>query len=152
MLQKGKQVPIFQLQDTLLCHLGQICVPSSKHSKIILEMHYYQVTGHFGIEKTVAMMQKYFYSLNLHDEVGKYITSCTDCVIANPRSRSTAYILFLLLSNPSNPLPWITCQDFLPSSIEMTMFSWSSKNSLRWTFWGPTRSIIVEATTKLFFE
>jgi hypothetical protein len=51
----------FYLQDGLLCRLGHICVPSSEQVKFIWEAHYSQVAGHFGVENTVAMLQKHFY-------------------------------------------------------------------------------------------
>ena len=51
----------FYLHGGLLCHLGHIYVPSSKQVKIIWEVHYSQVEGHFGIKKTVEMLQKHFY-------------------------------------------------------------------------------------------
>ena len=61
----GMQVPNFHLQDALLCHMGHLCVPSSERAKIIWEAHYSRVAGHFGVEKTVAVLQNYFYWLNL---------------------------------------------------------------------------------------
>ena len=61
----GQHVPDFHLQDALLGHLGHLCVPSSEHAKMIWEAQYSQATRHFGVEKTVAVLQKYFYCLNL---------------------------------------------------------------------------------------
>jgi hypothetical protein len=60
-LLEGKQVPDFHLQDAFLCHLGHLCVPSSEHAKMIWEAHYSRVTRHFGVEKTLTVLQKYFY-------------------------------------------------------------------------------------------
>jgi hypothetical protein len=58
----------FHLQDGLMCHLGHLCVPSSEHAKIIWEAHYSRVERHFGVEKTVPVLQKYFYLLKIqHD-------------------------------------------------------------------------------------
>ena len=51
----------FHLQEGLLCHLVHLCVPSSKCAKMIWEAYYIRVAGHFGIEKTVVFLQKYFY-------------------------------------------------------------------------------------------
>ena len=42
---------------------------------------------HFSIEKTVAMLQKYFYWPKLRQEVGKYIRSCTACAIAKQTTK-----------------------------------------------------------------
>ena len=55
-LLEGTQVPNFRLQDALLCHLGHICVPSSECAKMIWEAHYGRFTGHFGVEKIVAVL------------------------------------------------------------------------------------------------
>ena len=57
----GTQAPNFHVQDALLCHLGHLCVPSSERAKMIWESHYSRVAGHFGVEKTVAILHKYFY-------------------------------------------------------------------------------------------
>jgi hypothetical protein len=56
MLGANAVVDNFHLQDGLLCRLGHICVPSSERVKLIWEAHYSQVAGHFGVEKTVAML------------------------------------------------------------------------------------------------
>ena len=80
-LLEGQHVPDFHLKDALLCHLGHLCVPSSECSKMIGEAHYSHAARHFGIEKIVAVLQKYFYWPNLWQDVGKYIRSCTDCAI-----------------------------------------------------------------------
>ena len=51
----------FHLQVGLLCHLGHLCVPSSKRAKLIWESHYSRVAGDFGVDKMGAVLQKYFY-------------------------------------------------------------------------------------------
>jgi hypothetical protein len=61
MLGANAVVDNFHLQDGFLCRLGHICVPSSERAKMIWEAHYIRVEGHFGVEKTVAMLQKHFY-------------------------------------------------------------------------------------------
>jgi hypothetical protein len=62
---EGNRVPNFHLQDELLCYLGHLCVPSSDHAKMIWEAHYSQVIGHFKVNKTMAILQNYFYWPNL---------------------------------------------------------------------------------------
>ena len=37
---------------------------------MIWEAHYSQAAGHFRVEKMVAVLQKYFYWLNLRQDVG----------------------------------------------------------------------------------
>ena len=51
----------YYLQDGMLCHFGQIYVPETKHKKLIWEVHYGKVVGHFGIGKTTAILQRYFF-------------------------------------------------------------------------------------------
>ena len=60
-LVEGKHVNDFYLQDGILNHFGQICVPKEEHKKLIWEAHYSKVTGHFGIGKNTAILQRYFY-------------------------------------------------------------------------------------------
>ena len=61
----GMQVKKFHFQDALLCHPGHLCFPSSECAKMIWEAHYSRVAGNFGVEKTVAVLHKYFYWPNL---------------------------------------------------------------------------------------
>jgi hypothetical protein len=72
----------FHLQDGLLCHLGHLYVPSSERVKLIWEAHYSRVAGHFGVEKTVEVLQQNFYWSKLRQDVSKYIKSCTAYAIA----------------------------------------------------------------------
>ena len=78
----GTPVAIFHLQDGLLCYLGHLCVPSRKCAKLIWEAHYSQVVGHFGADKMVVILQKYFYWPKLPQDVRKYIRPCTAYAIA----------------------------------------------------------------------
>ena len=50
----------FHIQYGLLCHLGHLCVPVSERAKMILEAHYSRMVGHFGVEKTVVVVQILF--------------------------------------------------------------------------------------------
>ena len=61
MLVAGILLANFYLQDSLLCHLGHLCIPSSERAKLIWEDHYSRVVGHFGVKNIVAVLQKYFY-------------------------------------------------------------------------------------------
>jgi hypothetical protein len=76
MLGANAIVANFHLRDRLLWRLGHICIQSRERAKLIWEAYYSRVTGHFGIEKIVAMLQKHFYWSKLRQEVNKYIRSC----------------------------------------------------------------------------
>ena len=56
LLGENTVVTKFHLHDGMLCHLGDLCIPSSEHMKLIWESHYSWVAGHFAVEKTMAML------------------------------------------------------------------------------------------------
>jgi hypothetical protein len=87
MLGANSVVANFHLQDGLLCRLGHLFIPSSGREKLIWEAHYSRVVGHFGVKKTVAMLQKHFYWLKLRQDVDKYIKACTACAIAKSTTK-----------------------------------------------------------------
>ena len=80
----GVTITNFHIQDKILCHLGHLCVPTRKHENIIWEYHYSWMVGHFGMEKIVVILQKHFYWPKLHQDINKYIRSCTSCSIVKP--------------------------------------------------------------------
>lgn len=153
-LLEGKKVPNFHLQDVLLCHLGHICVPSSEHARMISEEHYSRVTGHFKVEKIVAVLQKYFYLPKLHQDVGKYIRSCTACTIAKPTINKQGK--YTPLATPSQPLESISmyiCLPFLLLNMETIVFFVVVNRSSKMAIMAARKkSIIAQATAKLFFE
>jgi hypothetical protein len=56
LLGTGTIVTNFHIQDGLLCNMGHLFVPASKRANMIWESHYSQVVGHFGMEKTMAIL------------------------------------------------------------------------------------------------
>ena len=95
----GTQVPNFHLQDALLCHVGHFFVPSSERAKMIWGAQYSQFARNFGVEKIMAVLQKYFYWLKLRQDVKKYIRSCTTCIISKPTIKKQG--LYTPLLTPS---------------------------------------------------
>jgi len=61
----GKKILNFHLYDALLFYLSHLCVPSTKHAKLIWEVHYSQVAGNLGVDKILVLLQKYFYWPNI---------------------------------------------------------------------------------------
>lgn len=57
---EGRKFLEFHLQETLLCHLKYLYVPSSECANMILEAHYNWVVGNFWVEKIVIVLQQYF--------------------------------------------------------------------------------------------
>jgi hypothetical protein len=91
----------FHIQDRPLCHMGHLCVPTSERAKLIWEAHYSRVAGHFGIQKTVVVLQKYFYWPKLRQDVNKYIRSFTAFFISKPDIKKQG--LYTPLPIPEKP-------------------------------------------------
>jgi hypothetical protein len=51
---------------------------------MIWESYYSRVAGHFGVEKTMVVLQNHFYWPKIQQDVNKYIRSCTTCTISKP--------------------------------------------------------------------
>jgi hypothetical protein len=97
---------------------------------MIWESHYNWVEGHFGIENTVAMLQKHFYWLKLRQDISG---PTLPMLLPNRPLRNRACTpLFLLLTGHGNPSQYTTCQASRPPSGEMTIFLWLLITFLRW--------------------
>jgi hypothetical protein len=70
----------FHIQDGLLLHIGHLSVPPSEHAKMICEAHYSWMAGHFGMEKTVVVLQKKIIGQNFD----KMSTSISDIELPMP--------------------------------------------------------------------
>ena len=70
---RWKESSWFPPLGRIICYLGHLWILSSEHAKLIWEAHYNRVTGHFGVEKTMVVLQKYFYWPKLWLDVGPYI-------------------------------------------------------------------------------
>jgi hypothetical protein len=144
----------FHLQDELLFHLVNLFIPSSERKKRIWEAHYSGVVGHFGVEKTVAVLQKQFYWPKLQHDVDKYIRSCTACAIAKPITKKQG--LYTPLPTPKNPWESISMDYIsgLPSTkrINDYVFLVVDRFSKMSILVACKKNITTEATTKLLFE
>jgi hypothetical protein len=154
MLGANTVVTDFHLQDGLLCHLGHLCVPSSERVKLIWESHYSRVAGHFGVEKTVAVLQQHFYWPKLRQDVNKYIRSCTACAIAKPTIKKQG--MYTPLPTPERPWESISMDYMsgLPSTKRGNdcVFVVVDHFSKMVIMAACKKSITTEATAKLFFE
>jgi hypothetical protein len=72
----------FHIHQKLLCHMFHLCVHMREHAKMIWESHYSRMERHFGVEKTMAVLQKHFYWPKLRHDINKYIISYTTCAIS----------------------------------------------------------------------
>jgi hypothetical protein len=113
----------FHIQDRILCHLGHLYVLTREHENIIWEAHYSQMAGHFGMEKTMVVLQKKIIGKNFD----RTSTSILDIALSvplpsHPSRRKSYTLLFLLPRGLGNPSRWITCLTIHPPSKEMIVY------------------------------
>jgi hypothetical protein len=92
----------FHFQYGVLCHLGHLCVLARECAKLIWEAYYSCMIGHFGIEKTVAILHKHFYWPKLRQDIIKYIISFTTYTISKTTIKKQGLY---------TPLPTVTHQN-----------------------------------------
>ena len=51
----------YRIHDKLLYHIGKIFIPHNERVHLIREGHTSRISGHFGVGKTVAQIQRYSY-------------------------------------------------------------------------------------------
>jgi len=117
-----KNIDKFSIDDEgFLLFNNLIYVPLNLRTRI-LESHHDSITaGHFGVRKTLDLINRNFWWPNLRNDVKKFIKSCETCCKAKvPRHKP--YGLLSPLSTPNRPWSDIS-MDFiveLPKSKDMT--------------------------------
>jgi hypothetical protein len=118
---------------------------------MIWEAHYSRAAGHFGVEKTVASLQKYFYWLNLRQDVANYIRSCAIAKLTITKQD-------LYTSFPTPIRPWESISMDYMSGIPSTkhgndcVFMVVDIFSKMAMMAACKNNITAEATAQLFFE
>ncbi|GJP62218.1 hypothetical protein CLOP_g19306 [Closterium sp. NIES-67] len=94
----------FNKRDT-----SRIWVPGYDLTRTLLiqESHNNPTSGHFGVDKTLKTLQRYYYWPNMADDVRKYVSSCTACQIMNSSHQRAAGLL-QPLDPPERPWQYIT--------------------------------------------
>ena len=84
---------------------------------MISDAHTSLISGHFGIRKIVAKLQKFCHQPQMNDIVSKYVKGCVMCTTSKPSDRK----LGLYTPRPVPSCPWESVSmDFvggLPISI-----------------------------------
>nr|CAD1820506.1 unnamed protein product [Ananas comosus var. bracteatus] len=92
----------FILHDGYLFKGNLLCIPQcSLRYFIIKEAHEGGLSGHFGRDKTVALLQEHFYWPHLYKDVSNYIARCKTCHIAKSHVQNTG--LYTPLPVPNAP-------------------------------------------------
>jgi len=142
------------VKDRLLYHCGKLCIPQTKRVKIIREAHTSLISGHFGVSKTVAQLQRFCYWPKMNETVSRYVRGCTMCAKSMPSNRKLG--LYTLLPVPSHPWESVS-MDFvgeLPKSRKGHDYLYVDVDRFnKMCILIPcNKQITTKQTTKLFFE
>lgn len=92
----------FVIQEGFLYKGTQLCVPQgSLREAIIREAHGGGLAGHFGRDKTLALVKENFYWPNLVKDVGKIVERCEICKRAKTHGSNAG--LYMPLPIPTAP-------------------------------------------------
>ena len=84
----------FAVHDSLLYRKGKLCVPPGPKRKILLQQaHDLISSGHPGVARTYAKLQRSYYWPRMYQDVEQFIASCDTCQRAKPTSQATAGLL-----------------------------------------------------------
>ena len=80
----------------------QLCIPrSSLRENLIREKHSGGMAGHFGVDKTMILMDEAYYWPKMNQEVRKYVQHYVVCQMAKGTSQNTGlYQPLLILKRP----------------------------------------------------
>ena len=100
-LTHGSQVDNYHLQGKLLYHFGKLCIPIGERVHVIREADTSLMPCHFGIEKNLCHVHRFFFWPHLKNIVTRYVKGCVMCPVSNPSNRKLG--LYTPLPIPSRP-------------------------------------------------
>ncbi|GLJ08685.1 hypothetical protein SUGI_0093660 [Cryptomeria japonica] len=101
----------FTLQDGLLFRGGQLCVPKgSMRENLIREKHNGCLSGHFGLNKTLELVQRFYYWPKMQKDIRRYVEQYLVCQKAKGNSSNAS--LYQPLPIPHRPWDCIS-MDFV---------------------------------------
>jgi len=150
-LSQGKRVEEldYHVKDQLLYHCGKLCIP-----QIEREAPTSLISGHFGVSKTVAQLQRFYYWPEMNETISRYVRRCAMCAKRKPSNRKLGLYTPLLV--PSHRWESVS-MDFvggLPKSRKGHDYLYVivDRFSKMCILVPCSKKITVEQTAKLFFE
>ena len=78
----------FSIVDDFLCFDGKLCVPRcSLRELLVRESHNGGLMGHFSVQKTLSILQEYFFWPHMKRDVARIIERCVRSRKAKSRSQ-----------------------------------------------------------------
>ena len=142
------------MHNSLLYHLGKLCIPQVERNNIIREAHTSLIAGHFGVGKTIAHLQSYCYWPRMNESVSRFIRGCYLCATSKPSNRKLG--LYTPLPVPSHPWESIS-MDFvggLPMSRKGHDYLYVvvDRFNKMCILMACKKNITAEKTTNIFFQ
>jgi hypothetical protein len=144
----------YHVHDNLLYHLGKLCIPQGERINIIREAHSSLIVGHFGVGKTMTILQRYCYWPKMNESVSRYVRGCSLCATSKLSNRKLGLYTPLLV--PSHPWESIS-MDFvggLPMSRRNHDYLYVVVDRFRkmCIFMPYTKQVTAEQTTQCSFK
>jgi len=103
---------------------SKLCVPQGSHRKLLIkESHEGGLMGHFGVDKTLSILQEKFYWPHMSKEVQRHCHKCISCLQAKaktmPHGLYTSSPLFHL---HGKTLTWISSLVYPRPKRDLTLF------------------------------
>lgn len=77
------------IQDGYLFRGSKLCIPhTSLIDFIVWELHAEGLAGHFGRDKTIALVEDWFYWPFLKHDVARIVSWCRTCQLAKVKKRN----------------------------------------------------------------
>ena len=97
------EISTLRSHEGFLWHQDKIFVPQEVRLQALKKFHDHQLTGHFGVRKTIDLVQRYLWWPSLRSDCKKYVESCLVCQRnKGPKIRSWG----LLRPLPVPEKPW----------------------------------------------
>ncbi|KAL6188925.1 hypothetical protein ACLB2K_040316 [Fragaria x ananassa] len=99
---QGREHVNFSLHDGYLFNGTRLCLPNtSVREQVIWELHSGGAAGHFGRDKSIAIVEDRFHWPSLKRDVAKIISQCRTCQVCKGRKKNTG--LYTPLPVPHEP-------------------------------------------------
>ena len=101
--QKLADDSLITLEDGILYRKGMLWVPRGMVPSVLKSEHDSKIAGHFGQDKTIELVRRYFWWPKMNEAIVDYIRSCPDC----QKDKSRRHRQYGLLSPLELPhAPW----------------------------------------------
>lgn len=97
-------------------------IPQSERVHVIREAHTSLISRNFGVGKTVAQLQNFFYWPRMNDIVSKYIKGCVMCETNKPSNRKRHDYLYVFVDRLRKMCILMPCKNQVIDELTAQLF------------------------------